>query len=556
MTLLSIQVAASADDADEDGGFVNLTRSTVKLTSSAERGGFRFQNITIPAGSTINSAVIKITAANTSNDDPDDVISGQDIADAPAFSGASNDLTGRTLTTANVTWSATGIGTASVDSPDISAIIQEIVDRGDWSSGGAIVILFYHQSAAAFRVRSYDGFPSDAATLEIDYTAPSPPTPTPTVTPFIPFTPPFVAAEYTVWLATPAGQRIKLLTTSGPNADILRLEYLRVVNTPGVLSMRLRDDSLLDLIQVDSRFIIERRLPGGSSIDTDTFWFCRDWSSDFSNGNKTVEIDGVYSALWALDGPIIAYASGSSQASKSTYIDDMMKAIVRENRGSLVIDSDRQISLLSVEADASAGPSTTQSFARKNVLATLKDLYAESLESSMPVYYDIDAAFTFRTYTGQRGSDHGLASGQPVILSIGNGTLQKVRRSYISSGERNSIYVGGTGKGEDRLVGTAIADDRIGISPVNRREMWREASNVNNLVELQAIAQAELSKYQPRETFSVEMVDIPAIRYGREWSFGDRVVVDHEGVRDALVNQVQIRLENGVETIGAKLVVI
>lgn len=369
------------------------------------------------------------------------------------------------------------------------------------------------------------------------------------------YRPAYVAAEYAVWLATPGGQRIRLLTTSGPQADVIRLQTRRVVNTPGVATLILRDTDYLTDIQEDSRLIIERRLPSGTAIDSDTFWWIRDWEEVFDQGREFLELT-AYSTLFVLGGRIVAYASGSSQANKSGYLDNMMKAVVRENAGGSAAAA-RQIDGLTVETDQSLGPSSDgQAFARKNVLAVLKDFSAEAIDLGTGVYYDIDADFTFRTHAGQRGQDRSADSGQPVVLSANNGSLTKVRISTITADERNYVYAGSTGQGTERVVATASDSARIAASPYNRRELWLDARNSTE-AEAGALAQAELNQMRPREVWDVEMIDTPAIRYGRDWNFGDRLTAEYKTrQREVMVVQVDLLLENGEEKIGGKLEVL
>ena len=385
---------------------------------------------------------------------------------------------------------------------------------------------------------------------------PSPPTPPPTTVPFARYRPSYVAAEYAVWLATPDGQRLRLLTTSGPQADVTRLHSRRVLNAPGVATLTLRaSDDYLDYIQVDSRLIIERRLPSGTVIDTDTFWWIRDWEETFDWGREFLEVT-AYSALFSLGGRIVAYPSGSSEANKSGYLDDLMKAVVRENAGSLAA-ADRQIAGLVVAADQSVGPQTDgQALARLNILPVLRDLSSEAAQLGAAVYYDIEADFTFRTYVGQRGQDRSLDSDQPLRLSVDNGSLSKVRISTQTADERNYIYAGRQGEDEARVVATASDPDRLAASSYNRRELWLDARNTTE-DEAGALAQAELNEQRFRETWEVEMMDTPAIRYGRDWEFGDRLMAEYKfRLREVMVTQVDLLLENGEDKISGKLEVV
>lgn len=97
-------------------------------------GFFRFDGVSIPAGSTINSATLRVTPVSISHDTAACAIYANDADDAVA---PTDGTTGAalTLTTANVAWSGSNLGTSEVSSPDITSVIQEVIDRGGWASG-------------------------------------------------------------------------------------------------------------------------------------------------------------------------------------------------------------------------------------------------------------------------------------------------------------------------------------------------------------------------------------------------------------------------------------
>lgn len=180
MTTLDLQIASGANDADERDDNTSFSSSRTSIIcdsnttiSSRINGGMRFQNLTIPPGSTINVAYCSIRATNTSSDDPNVDIFAE-AADNPADFSTTADVTGRTRSTANVQWTATGIGTGEVNSPSIVTVIQEIINRGGWASGNALVVFFDGRSDAnaTFRMTSYDGTPANSPKLHIEYTAP------------------------------------------------------------------------------------------------------------------------------------------------------------------------------------------------------------------------------------------------------------------------------------------------------------------------------------------------------------------------------------------------
>lgn len=173
MTTYTAAIAASSDDARQDGSAVTLTGVNITIDTTTRYGGLRFLNVTIPPASTINSAGLTVTLPSASFDDPDLTLWGHDIDDAPTFTTTANDLSGRTPTTATVTWAATGIGAGAKTSPSIAAIIQEIVNRAGWASGNDLALILKGNSSNAFRFNAFDGGGADYASLTIDYTEPS-----------------------------------------------------------------------------------------------------------------------------------------------------------------------------------------------------------------------------------------------------------------------------------------------------------------------------------------------------------------------------------------------
>lgn len=159
------------------------------LTSNARMGyrtgvdfgdittGFRFVNIYIPNGSTIDSALFNYTAQDTdSSSAPTILIWGENVDNSPTFSTTSADRAdtvayggSRATTSANVSWTLPNqtINIVSSSSPDISSIIQEIIDRPGWVSGNALSLIF----STSNRVDNFNAkSATSSAFLTITYT--------------------------------------------------------------------------------------------------------------------------------------------------------------------------------------------------------------------------------------------------------------------------------------------------------------------------------------------------------------------------------------------------
>ena len=174
---ISISIASENDDAEEGSegpGTMYLHSSDLELTldSNEQVVGMRFVDIPIPPGASITNAYIQFTVDETNSSSCNLTITGELSADAPVFTTTAYDISSRTDTSASVSWTPpawTTVGEAGTDqrTPNISGIIQEIVNQGGWQSGNALVLII---NGTGERVaESYDGDASAAPLLHIEY---------------------------------------------------------------------------------------------------------------------------------------------------------------------------------------------------------------------------------------------------------------------------------------------------------------------------------------------------------------------------------------------------
>jgi|GEM_PF-1701336 len=160
--IIDVAVAQSSDDAEEldETGAVDLDNDELRLVhrGGIQTVGLRFKDITIPQNSTILKAAIEFTADEIRDETTTLTFHGQDIAAAPTFAISAGDISTRTTTTASADWDPVqawrDVG-EPYQTPDLSAAVQEIVDRGDWSSGNPLAFII---TGAGRRIAvSYDG---------------------------------------------------------------------------------------------------------------------------------------------------------------------------------------------------------------------------------------------------------------------------------------------------------------------------------------------------------------------------------------------------------------
>jgi hypothetical protein len=185
MTALNLAVAAQGDDgyASLDGTSdysATATSLIVGAPAHPQRYGawMRFLNVTIPAGSTIDTAVLSIEAVSLfgtlanirTKVFADDI----DTAVAPTTRA---EFTALVRTTAGVDWDpAEWVADTIYTAPDLAAVIQEVIDRPGWASGNALQLLWDDDgttSSARVSGASFDHATFQEPRLVINYTAAS-----------------------------------------------------------------------------------------------------------------------------------------------------------------------------------------------------------------------------------------------------------------------------------------------------------------------------------------------------------------------------------------------
>lgn len=192
-TTITSQVAQGNDDAEEQvsNGNMDLGSSDLELTyegGTNQLVGIRFQNLNIPQGTTILSASIQFTTDETDSGSTSLTLRGHDTDNASIFSSSDYNISNRTLTSASVAWNnipawnTVGQSAANQRTPDVTAIVQEIVNRGGWNSGNAMA--FVISGTGERTAESYNGDSSKSPVLTIvaDFT-PTPPSPLPSIVP-------------------------------------------------------------------------------------------------------------------------------------------------------------------------------------------------------------------------------------------------------------------------------------------------------------------------------------------------------------------------------------
>ncbi len=142
--------------------------------------GLLFQDVGIPQGSTILQATVQFTSAAGSVAGPLTVQIAAETPSGQSFGTNPGSLGALPTTTHSVAWNVpdwTVVGEAGANelTPDLTPVLQELVNRGDWLPFNGIALIIKGTAGAGRREAvSFDAQPSAAALLSIDYTEPNP----------------------------------------------------------------------------------------------------------------------------------------------------------------------------------------------------------------------------------------------------------------------------------------------------------------------------------------------------------------------------------------------
>jgi hypothetical protein len=174
---LEVRIGASGDDVEEMGdGWLYVGSSDLELTEDPDRQtvGLRFTGVEVPRGAVVTAAWVQFTVDERSSEATDLDIWVIDEGNAVPFGGrrgvSSRPLAGVSVRWGPPAWSVVGAAGAEQRTPDLAGLVQAVVDRPDWGSGQALALVI---TGTGRRVaESYDGTPTAAPLLHIEYTIP------------------------------------------------------------------------------------------------------------------------------------------------------------------------------------------------------------------------------------------------------------------------------------------------------------------------------------------------------------------------------------------------
>ncbi|MFP5348668.1 MAG: VWA domain-containing protein [Gammaproteobacteria bacterium] len=190
---VTMTVQNATDDAEENrsSGAVATNTTTLHLHRNVADGyetmvGVRFRDVYIPQGATITSAKIVFRAAESDSGTVNLRITADASDDAPTYAALTNNISSRTQTTAAAAWNVSAwapdlsqpyrADTHHYETPDITSVVQEVVDRAGWCRGNSMAFTFARTGtdtgervARAYETYGSNSFASPVASLVVTY---------------------------------------------------------------------------------------------------------------------------------------------------------------------------------------------------------------------------------------------------------------------------------------------------------------------------------------------------------------------------------------------------
>ena len=178
-TALTVPITVGSDDGEErDGGLVSRSSHNLELVTDAapQVVGLRFPGVQVPKGATVTGAYVQFTTSASTTAAAALDVRLQLAGDAAPISGKALNLSSRLASStspvawAPAPWASVGAAGADQRTPELSAALQAVVARPDWSQGNAVLVLV--TGSGRRTAWAYDGNPAAAPVLHVTYTLP------------------------------------------------------------------------------------------------------------------------------------------------------------------------------------------------------------------------------------------------------------------------------------------------------------------------------------------------------------------------------------------------
>jgi hypothetical protein len=289
-------------------------------------------------------------------------------------------------------------------------------------------------------------------------------------------------------------------------------------------------------------------------------WY-REWSGlfldeeRFYDNGRHVFVAKCFSDAFILQDREVLWSAGTLNRSIFTalHAETIMKTLVHYNlHADATVANGRKseggMSGLSYAADTLAGNVIDWACAWDNLLETLQKMSSVA-GGDFDLIKTGAAAWEFRWYTGQRGTDRSAE----VVFSLERGNMAAPKYTCTRSGKKTVVLVGGQDTGAARQTARRTGN---GYTATNIIEQFVQANTQSaSAASLNASGDQKLWELRDRETFSFDLLQTPDCLYGKHFFVGDVVTAKYLGIQTTpKITQVSVsRAVGGAEHIKAVL---
>ena len=166
--VIDTPIQNTSDDAEEyvANGQISLGSSDLEMTFEGTQQqliGLRFTNINLLQGATIDRAFIQFTVDETDTEPTSLLIEGELSTSSQTFNSDANNISSRTKTVASIAWNdipawdVVGENGPDQRTPEITDIIQELVDQPNWEAGNAMTFIISGTTGTRNAISSDNG---------------------------------------------------------------------------------------------------------------------------------------------------------------------------------------------------------------------------------------------------------------------------------------------------------------------------------------------------------------------------------------------------------------
>lgn len=349
---------------------------------------------------------------------------------------------------------------------------------------------------------------------------------------------------YDMTLYSAAGRRLRQVDAYDS------LSCTRTVNEVGAASLALPyDRALYDALTRDAVLDVWRAVGSRPpSRVMETVWLLSGREKSIDESGKMLMTFSFVDTVDVLRRFLVAYEDGTAQADKTGVAETLAKAFVTEQ---IVTRCGKP---LSVESDAARGAASVSVAASwQDVLSVVQGITRSSSQQgsylALDVVADTISGYTFRVYSGQRGRDRSASSPVQLVLGLANGALSVGTYSEDYSSSVSTQYCGGQTVDGTQVTATAVNDAVENLGPWSHTEAYTSAQNSADSAVVTSEAYAALRAARPEVGMSgVTLTQSDRFVFGRDVGFGDRVVVDFDGLLDAHVSSATLAVDGGTGT--------